>query len=159
MPVRGTFRVEGLQQLGENLRKLSTVTAKKLAQKATRLGANVIRDRTRANAPVDTGTLKKNIATAKARKTQYTSEYRVIVRQDSRQYGNTKDNVRKGRVGKSYATDGPAFYSKFLEFGTVKMSPKPFMRPAFDQGKEAAVDKVADELRRGIEAATGNKIV
>ena len=38
-------------------------------------------------------------------------------------------------------------YPSFLEFGTSKMSPKPFMRPALDENKTEAINEIASILR------------
>ena len=37
-----------------------------------------------------------------------------------------------------------------VEFGTVKMSARPFMRPAFDSKKTSAVDAIVTTMRGGI---------
>jgi HK97 gp10 family phage protein len=37
-----------------------------------------------------------------------------------------------------------------VEFGTSKMSPKPFMRPAFEAKKNEAVDAIRDYLAKRI---------
>lgn len=44
-----------------------------------------------------------------------------------------------------------AFYG--FEYGTVKQAPQPFMRPAWDQHKEEAVEIFRDELKMQIEKA------
>jgi HK97 gp10 family phage protein len=38
------------------------------------------------------------------------------------------------------------FYGIFLEYGTVKMSAQPFMRPAFDSTRDEALTILKDEL-------------
>jgi HK97 gp10 family phage protein len=39
-----------------------------------------------------------------------------------------------------------AFWGGFLEFGTVKMAAKPFMRPAFDYGADRALSLIREGL-------------
>lgn len=39
-----------------------------------------------------------------------------------------------------------AFYGRFLEYGTSKMSPRPFLRPAYEAMKQAAVAAVNDVI-------------
>lgn len=39
-----------------------------------------------------------------------------------------------------------AFYGSFSEFGTSEMSAKPFLRPAFDEGAEASLARLADSI-------------
>jgi|TARA_R100000482_G_scaffold39441_1_gene13520 HK97 gp10 family phage protein len=43
-----------------------------------------------------------------------------------------------------------AFYSKFLEFGTVKMLPRPFMFPALEKNRK----KITQRLKQVIKSAT-----
>lgn len=38
----------------------------------------------------------------------------------------------------------------FLEFGTAKMQPKPFMKPGFDAGKERALQIIKAEFIKGL---------
>jgi HK97 gp10 family phage protein len=75
-----------------------------------------------------------------------------------RDYGHLRDNirVRKSRSQKpNYVvyeiTTGRAFWGNFLEFGTVKMSPRPWARPTVDRMPGPLVTIQIDVLRRGIE--------
>ena len=45
-----------------------------------------------------------------------------------------------------------AFYARFVEFGTVKMAARPFLRPAFEAKKGEAVDAIKVYLERRIPA-------
>lgn len=40
------------------------------------------------------------------------------------------------------------YYSHFVEFGTKKMSARPFMGPAFESKKEAAKERIAEVIRQ-----------
>lgn len=42
--------------------------------------------------------------------------------------------------------DDEAWYGHFLEFGTVKMSPRPFLVPAFEESVEDALQRVTTVL-------------
>ena len=46
-----------------------------------------------------------------------------------------------------------AWYWRFVEFGTVKMSARPFLRPAFDMKKHEAVTAIKTRLAQRIEQA------
>lgn len=55
----------------------------------------------------------------------------------------------KSKYSDKNRTHSPGIYGKFVEYGTSKMGPQPFMRPAFQAGKENAVQayaKVVDAL-------------
>ena len=63
----------------------------------------------------------------------------------SKSYADTTENKRMGRVGKSYKTGGDkdnpggdTWYWRLIEFGTVKMPAKPFMRPAIAAKEQEA---------------------
>lgn len=90
-----------------------------------RQGANVVRDEIRATARVRTGNLKRNIRT----------------RERSEQDGDMRFAVEVTRR---------AFYGRFLEYGTSKMSAKPFMRPAAENKTEEAVTLMRDALSQAI---------
>jgi HK97 gp10 family phage protein len=70
------------------------------------------------------------------------------------------------RQGKKYRKQGKkgdksqdAYYWKFVEFGTSKMSARPFLRPAFEASKLQAVDRIqeymAERIPREVEKLPG----
>ena len=61
---------------------------------------------------------------------------KIIVRQD----GKDKTNVESN-----------ADYSAFLEYGTSKMEPRPFMLPAFEKSKKPIINAVFNRVKRKIE--------
>jgi HK97 gp10 family phage protein len=143
--------VTGLKELRAQLRALGVDMTTKIARSATNAGAQVIRARAKELAPeaeeehklhgvvIKPGNLKKGIVVKRVRPSQttLTSEHLVVVR-GSRQYG--------------FASR----YGRLQEFGTVKMSPQPFMRPAFDQEKGFAVAAMVSKIRQRI-AKAGKK--
>lgn len=51
---------------------------------------------------------------------------------------------------------GPkGWHGIFAELGTSKHAAQPFLRPAFDEKRDEAVDRFADTLRGGIRRVTG----
>lgn len=137
-----TIKVEGLSQLGERMRALSAKVAQSSSKKAVAAAAGVVKKAAISNAPdsdephkvadatVQPGNLKKNIVMKKV-KSQLTAEYIVTVR-GQRKYG--------------YA----ARYGRLVEFGTVKMGPKPFLRPALQDNIRKAIDAMAAKLQKEI---------
>ena len=61
---------------------------------------------------------------------------KIIVRQD----GQDKTNVESN-----------ANYSAFLEYGTSKMEPRPFMFPAFEKSKKPIINATFNRVKRKIE--------
>ena len=47
-----------------------------------------------------------------------------------------------------------AYFWRFIEFGTSKMNMRPFMRPAFESAKQAALDRFVVVCRANIAKAT-----
>ena len=140
-----TIKIEGLQQLGERMRKLSSDVALKTSRAATNAAAQVIKKKAKANITaspsVRTGRLRDAVIVKKVPKSQeqYTSEHLVTVR-------------GRGKKGTKAATNS-APYAHFLEWGTIKMPAEPFLRPAMDSGKDEALKAMADKLRQRIEKA------
>lgn len=106
-------------------------TVNKVSRPAYREAAAEIRKKAKANAPKETGLLKKSI----------------------------KSVVRTGKIG-VYAVIGPAYgfkqivddkprdpakYAHLVEFGTTHSQPKPFLRPAYNAVPSNAI--IAGRLR------------
>lgn len=142
----GTISVTGLADLEKRLLAFPDRIAKNILSGAMRAGAVEIQREARQKAPVSSaphhlgkkgqksytliepGTLKKSIRVRLAPRKSRTVpiEYWVYV-------------------------SSKIYYWKFVEFGTPKMSAQPFMRPAFESKKEAAVERVREYLAARIE--------
>ena len=152
-------RVEGLDGVLERLRALPAAVGAKgggPARAALAKGARVFRDQAIANAPRDTGLLQESIVARRDSKPHLigaSEAYFVGVKRKSKRYANTKRNRGKGRAGKTYFVEGTAFYFLFLEFGTEKMRARPFLRPAFEQRKEDALNVIVNEMQAGLARA------
>lgn len=138
-----SVEVKGLRELGERMKGLSEAVNNRIARAATAAGAVVIRNAAQAKVPVDTGNLKKNIIVKRLPKgeSSLTSEHIVTVRQGKL----TKKQKDKGLED--------AYYGKFVEYGTAKMPARPYMRPAFDQNKEKAVQAIKDRIEKRLNKA------
>ncbi|KQQ89925.1 hypothetical protein ASF77_23390 [Massilia sp. Leaf139] len=140
------MNVEGFKELAENLKKLGPRLAKNGLRAATSAGAALIRNEARNLAPVDTGEMKRDIQIKREREVRggelVTASYSVYTR------GGKKSRLS----GKARNVDKDSFYWKFVEFGTAKMPAQPFMRPAFDAKKVAAVEAIGEKLDERIQA-------
>lgn len=136
-----TVKIAGLREFGERMKALGSDVAKKVARSATNAAAQTIKKPAIAKAPSDTGNLKKNIIVRRIpnSETKLTSEHIVTVRQ--------------GKLTEKQKSKGlqDAFYARFVEFGTVKMGPRPFLRPAFDENKTKAVDAMVKRIKQRID--------
>ena len=64
---------------------------------------------------------------------------KIIVKQKSKNITNVESN---------------ADYSAFLEYGTSKMEPRPFMLPAFEKSKKPIINAVLKKVKNKIEEYT-----
>lgn len=115
----------GGRELEKTLKDLGGKIASRLGDNAVRAGVRVVQKAAKSNAPVETGRLRNSLKVKAPR--------------------NKSSGVAVAEVVTG------VFYAHMLEYGTVKMSPKPFMRPALDESAQAAIDKMADNLRTGID--------
>lgn len=116
----------GLNSLANDLGKGSRAVGK-LAQVIVRKTAKDIEGTAKRLAPVDTGNLKNSIGTSDLRST--------------------------GIAGNITAEIGPTVsYGKYLEFGTSRMGPQPYMNPAADMHEPAfiaAFEQLAERALNG----------
>lgn len=142
------FEVAGLRQLGEAMRGLSEDVRTKVARQAVAAGASVVRKAARDKAPVDSGNLKASLIMKRIRETNLTEEYIVTPRK-----GKTRDGKAakrgQGKLGKD------AYYARFVEFGTVKVPARPFIRPALEDNVQRATQAIADRLAARIKKVSG----
>ena len=151
--------ITGLRELREALlRKVPDHMQGKVLQKALAAGAKPIVEAAKALAPVKTGTLRKAIYSFRDKESRPGYEIR---------------NIRP-RQGKRFAKKGEdAYYWKFVEFGhrvgkrgggklkkigkganaIAVVPPKPFMRPAFESQKGAALVAITEALKVEIDIA------
>lgn len=146
----GFVTINGLKELEQTLTAIPDKLAKNVLVGAMRAGARTVQKDARSKVPVASqphtlrlrkgqkitiqpGWLKKNISIwrLRDRQTKYAVQFRMGIRAP-----------KKGPL---------AYYGYFIERGTSKMQARPFMRPAFDQQYEAAVDAVKIYLSERIE--------
>lgn len=157
------LKLTGFKELADRLNSMGPKIARKGLRATAYAGASVIRNAARqTTAWVDrSGLLRKNIVVAENRGRNIPDRqatYSVRVRNAKAQkYTNTALNRRLRRVGKRYTVEGPAYYGKFLEFGTSKMAARPWLRPAFDQNTAAAIEAMRLRLGKAVEDAWGKQ--
>lgn len=143
-----SVRIDGLQQLQRRMRYLSDQVQNKISKAAVGAAANLVKKEAikniQQNATIDTGSLLGAVIVKRIppAKTRLAAEYIVTVRGRGKKKPSTKSKTQ-------YAPH--AFY---LEFGTVRMSRKyPFLKPAFDDKKNQAVEVIAAKLKRALDKA------
>lgn len=133
--------VTGLDDLQAMLLSLGTAARQEGALRRAMTDAlEPTAERARELVPVRTGNLKRSIVIS------------------DRAKGVAKDpDAVTVYLGASQAKGARGRHAHLLEFGTVKMSPRPFLRPAWDQDGDAMLRRLADNLRTQIEAAVKRK--
>ena len=110
-----------LQQMGTNISRLENKALKNAAEP-------VLQD-AKANVPVRTGKLKKGLKITNVKK---------------------KEGVKYILVGVDRGDNSEIFYEKFIEFGTSKMSARPFLQPAYEKNKDNIQKTIANTLKEGL---------
>lgn len=130
--VEVTSEITGLKDLAKNVDKLSKSFAKSTLRTALRNAAAPVRKEARAQAPRETGRLRRNI----------------------------KSKATVKRSGYGYADVGvttEAFYGNLIETGTSQQPARPFLRPALTKGNQngAIQDGFINALNKTIERVLG----
>lgn len=154
-------RISGLDTTIDRMSRFPEKMQKRVATKAARKGANILRDaaRKRARAIDDPSTntsIAKNIVSQNASKLGRENggvAMRVGVLGGARSYADTRANRRSGKAGQTYAVDGSStnpggdtWYWRLLEFGTEHMRPRPIFRPAMIESQQLVFSTIASEF-------------
>jgi HK97 gp10 family phage protein len=139
-----SVKIEGLDKVRDRLKGLGPTISKKVLGKAVSSGARMVRDGAKALVPVDTGVLRNSLYSARIRELSSPEQVTYFV------------GSRKGKRYKVKDSDG--WYFHLVEFGTVKMPAKPFLRPAFELYKYSAEEEIRRQLLRGVEKY-GNYVI
>lgn len=116
-------------------------TARNVAERALKLAATPIRDRWEALAPEDQGDLKRSIKIGRAIKS---------VQKTARGDGDTVTTF----VGIDESVDKRLhIYAEVQEFGSDSVPAQPAGRPAWEEKKLEAFNRLADDLRSEIDKA------
>jgi len=61
-----------------------------------------------------------------------------------------KEGIKHILVGIDKGDNSKIFYGKFIEFGTSKMSARPFLQPAYEKNKDNIKRTISETLKEGI---------
>jgi HK97 gp10 family phage protein len=126
MPITAVqLSLEGAAEMRAALRELSDDSQREAVIDAARAGGEFLEPIVKQQVPVDTGF-------GKAQTT-------------------LKTKMTKLGVAESVISFGQAFYLFFVEFGTAKMTAKPFVRPTFDTNTERAAQAMIERFEKFLE--------
>lgn len=140
-----TVEIRGLRELSDALKALPKKLERRVLNAALMTGAREIEREAKLRVPVRTGTIRRNI---RARPGRPDAGHNATVIVGVRRLSGRQIARLKAR-GKT--ADDP-FAWRFLEFGTQKMTARPFLRPAFEARKVSAAFTIKEALKRRIEA-------
>lgn len=131
-----TFKIEGVSELvGALTEELPKATSTNVQKRALKEAADPILRDAEQNAPVRTGLLKRKIDIGA----------RLSPRQKAKNEKESKVEIYIGPPSMERAI--------VAEFGSVKQTPHPFMRPAWDANKKTAFNTIKQILEDEIEKA------
>ena len=145
--------VKGLDDLLRLMSEFPTRVKKNVMRGALRAGAVLIAEGARQRVPELTGQLKASIRVDSFIRKDGTPM--AVIKAGSRDtvYAIAKGGRKTKAEYKSVNAGGKvtyhaAYYAAWVEFGTSKAPSRPFIRPAFDGQKEAAIQAIGDYLEK-----------
>jgi HK97 gp10 family phage protein len=139
-----TFRIEGLSDIDRALSELPKATSRNVMRRAGIKALEPMAEAARDAAPVNNQDLKDSIAVS-TRAAGY-------ARRRGRKQNEVEVYMGPAGIGQAAPPQG-----SLQEFGTSRHSPQPFMRPAWDGGKQDLADTVGGELWTEIEKAAARQ--
>lgn len=135
--------ITGDAQLVANLEALETKTRMRILKPAMKKGAAVVAREAKRRVPVRTGFLKKAIKPISARRD---ASAMVVM---NRKIANPNE-LRAVKGTTQRRPYRPAFIARIVERGAARrhIPAQPFLEPALEAKREAALDAIARETRR-----------
>lgn len=130
-----TVKIEGLREVDAALGQLGKATGRNVMRRVAIKRLQPIADEMKANAPVDQSDLRDSI---------------IVTTK------NPKRNRKRSEV-EAHAGPGRHPQAHLQEFGTAHHAPQPFARPAWDGGKDALLEGIADDFWTEIEKAAARQ--
>lgn len=156
---RTTFKVEGFKELEAALMELPRATAKNAMRRALLKAGQPVADRAKELVPVKSGALRDSITVStKTANKPGASEFAAAMRAGAtrQEAGQAmRAAVKKGdrSTVTVYIGAGQKPHAHLVEFGSVNNKPHPYLRPAWDEGKQQVLDDIKDELASEIAKA------
>jgi HK97 gp10 family phage protein len=140
------IKINGLNELKKELKKLGEKKAKNIMVSGLRAGAVEISKTAKANAPDDTGVLRKSIGVTKRKTPKGFIKFSV----------SPRENVVFRAKGIKGVVDGR--YAINVEYGTQHQQAQPFMRNTFDQLGQNVTDAISRKIAKRIEKESNVKV-
>jgi len=161
-----TFSVEGKKEFDDLMEEIindfGQKDARKVLQKAAYESMRPVLYDAKLRAPVDTGQLAASLRlsagkpTRKQKRSKYVEPNDVVVATVStstvKQLQKLRFKNRKNEKNDILQVGGQSdARAMAMEFGTAKVSARPFLRPALESNKEKVASSLGDNLRSALE--------
>jgi HK97 gp10 family phage protein len=140
-----TVKITGGKEIQRKLEKLRFETAKKIVRMSLKAGAIVIHEAMYTLAPRDTGFMIEHFGWRSSINRDFIAGSAFIGPQGKVYYPgkeNSKGKLRRMAV---------ATIARFLEFGTSRMAPRPFMTQAFESHKQTALERMIGAIKAALD--------
>lgn len=155
--MKEVVRMSGFRELDKALGELPKATARNVLKRTLVKAAQPTVDEARRVVPVDKGDLRDSIAaSAKLKNRVGNTEYAAAMRAGLGRGAalSAMRDARRAAGGGSFAElyvgPGPLPHAHMVEFGTVKMAARPYLRPAWEATKRQALSIIRTELGQEI---------
>ncbi|AZB56549.1 HK97 gp10 family phage protein [Cereibacter sphaeroides] len=140
-----TVSVSGLRELEAQLANLSRAAGKGALRRALHRAAKPLAELAASKAPERSGALKGSIIVGAKLNGRQTRLHRRLFRDDRA--------AVELFVGPSYLRGDGGRHGHLVEFGTLHMAAQPFLRPAWDQDREALLERLRADLWQQVSKA------
>lgn len=132
-----TATLVGAAEVTRRLKLLPPAVQKKVGRRAFTRAARSVLAAARANVPVLTGTLRRNLKSRAFRRTRTGRIGRLI-----------RTPLRSELGGRH--VDEPGYYPAVVEYGAAHVPARPFLRPALESNRTRVFAILAEEFGKGI---------
>lgn len=157
-----TVTIDGLRDLERSLATLTKATGRNVLKRALKKAGEPLADDMETKAPAHSGRLKRSIAASTKKPSGHKSPEKQAFADAMRAGADRKAaaaaarEVRRdnpGNFAEAFVGPGRDPAAIQQEFGNVRHGPQAFVRPAWDTGKDAALERVVREITGQLDKA------
>lgn len=139
-----SVEVSGFDDIFKNLTEMGK-DIEKVEKKALKKAGKVVAKEISKNAPKSI-MVKKATKKSKWRTGKHAADNVPVGRVKTDKYGE-----KSVSIGWDIGDNSPYFYMKFLEFGTSKITARPFMGRSLDNTEKEVFETITNEMKKAIE--------
>lgn len=149
-----TLKLRGLEGVLAQLKEVSNEMGDKALKAAGRVAFKRVADMARQLVPVDSGDLREAITIRAVKLHANNGSVAIGIQISSKTTASKQATLAAAAFGEAQvARVPPSRRWHWIELGTSRQAPKPFLRPALDANAQAVIDDLSEQLRKKIAAA------